>query len=107
LALADATHTVSTILQNTYGGYLKSDIVQLAHHGTYPGHKSLYTKINASVLLWPSNTANAKKQYSNDAVREAINKAKDVYLSKDTDVTLYLPYTAKNNKGEFLKSIGK
>ena len=107
LALADATHTVSTILQNTYGSYLKSDIVQLAHHGTYPGHKSLYTKINASVLLWPSNTANAKARYSDDAVREAINKAKDVYLSKDTDVTLYLPYTVKNNKGDFLKSIGK
>ena len=107
LVLADATHTVSTILQNSYGTYLKSDIVQLAHHGTYPGHASLYTKINAPVLLWPSNTDNAKKQYSNDAVREALNKAKDVYLAKDTDVTLVLPYTAKNNKKDFLKSIGK
>ena len=107
LALADATHTVSTILQNTYGSYLKSDIVQLAHHGIYPGHASLYTKINAPVLLWPSNTENAKEQYSNDAVREALAKAKDVYLSKDTDVVLTLPYTPKNNKKDFLKSIGK
>ena len=107
LALADATHTVSTILQNSYGSYLKSDIVQLAHHGTYPGHASLYTKINAPTLLWPTNTANAKKQYSNDAVREALAKAKDVYLSKDTDVVLSLPYTVKNNKSSFLKSIGK
>jgi hypothetical protein len=57
--------------------------------------------------LWPSNTANAKKQYSNDAVREALSKAKDVYLSKDADVTLTLPYTVKNNKQAFLKSIGK
>lgn len=107
LALADATHTVSTVLQNNYGSYLKSDIVQIAHHGTYPGHASLYTKINAATLLWPSNTANAKKQYSNDAVREALSKAKDVYLSKDADVTLTLPYTVKNNKQTFLKSIGK
>ena len=107
LALADATHTVSTILQNNYGSYLKSDIVQLAHHGTYPGHASLYTKINASTLLWPTNTANAKKQYSNDAVKEALNKAKDVYLSKDADVELTLPYSVKNNKQAFLKSIGK
>ena len=107
LALADATHTVSTILQNTYGSYLKSDIVQLAHHGTYPGHASLYSKINASVLLWPSNTANAKKMYSDSAVKEALSRAKDVYLSKNVDVTLNLPYTVKNNKQEFLKSIGK
>ena len=107
LALADATHTVSTILQNTYGSYLKSDIVQLAHHGTYPGHASLYSKINASVLLWPSNTANAKKMYSDSAVKEALSRAKDVYLSKNVDVTLTLPYTVKNNKQEFLKSIGK
>ena len=107
LALADATHTISTILQNTYGTYLKSDIVQLAHHGTYPGHASLYTKINASVLLWPSNTENAKKQYSDSAVKEALAKAKDVYLAKDVDVTLKLPYSVKNNKNDFLKSIGK
>ena len=57
--------------------------------------------------LWPSNTENAKEQYSNDAVREALAKAKDVYLSKDTDVILTLPYTPKNNKKDFLKSIGK
>ena len=107
LALADATHTVSTILQNTYGSYLKSDIVQLAHHGTYPGHASLYSKINASVLLWPSNTANAKKMYSDSAVKEAVSRAKDVYLSKNVDVTLTLPYSVKNNKQDFLKSIGK
>ncbi|MBE6533440.1 MAG: hypothetical protein E7678_00495 [Ruminococcaceae bacterium] len=107
LALADATHSVSTILQNTYGSYLKSDIVQLAHHGTYPGHASLYTKIGATTLLWPSNTANAKTFYSNDAVKEALAKAKDVYLSKDVDATLLLPYTLKNNKSQFLKSIGK
>ena len=107
LALADATHTVSTILQNTYGSYLKSDIVQLAHHGIYPGYASLYGKINASVLLWPSNTANAKKMYSDSAVKEAVSRAKDVYLAKNIDVTLTLPYTVKNNKQEFLKSIGK
>ena len=107
LALADTTHSVSTALQNTYGSYLKSDMVQLAHHGTYPGHASLYTKINAQVLFWPSNTANAKKQYSDSAVKEALNKAKDVYLSKGTDVTISLPYTVKNNKKDFLKSIGK
>ena len=107
LALADATHTVSTKLQDTYGSLLKSDIVQLAHHGTHPGHASLYTKINASVLLWPSNTANAKAQYSNSAVKEALAKAKDVYLAKNVDVTFNLPYTIQNNKQAFLRSIGK
>ena len=107
LALADATHKISTTLQNTYGSLLKSDMVQLAHHGTYPGHAALYTKIDADLLFWPSNTANAKLRYSDSAVKEAINRASDVYLAKGTTVTLALPYTPKNNKQEFLKSIGK
>ena len=35
------------------------------------------------------------------------SKYHNVYLAKDVDVTLKLPYSVKNNKDDFLKSIGK
>ena len=32
---------------------LKSDVVQVAHHGYWGGSKELYTMINPNVMLWP------------------------------------------------------
>ena len=105
ILLGDALEKAATILTNMYGAHLKSDMVQLAHHGTTPGTKALYTNINAPVLLWPSNADNVKNRYynqSNAALIEAVSKAKDIYLASEGTATLTLPYTIKNNKDAFL-----
>lgn len=39
-------------LINTYGEELKSDIVQMAHHGQRGSQKALYDLVNADVYLW-------------------------------------------------------
>ena len=39
-------------LVNTYGEELKSDIVQMAHHGQKGSHKALYDLVDAKVHLW-------------------------------------------------------
>ena len=39
-------------LINTYGEDLKSDIVQMAHHGQRGSQKALYDLVNADVFLW-------------------------------------------------------
>ena len=88
-----------------YGTYLESDMVQLAHHGTYPGYASLYSTIKAPILIWPSNLTNAKTQISNSAVAAAVSYATDIYLANSGNVTLTLPYTPINNKQEFLDSL--
>lgn len=41
-------------LVKTYGEDLKSDIVQMAHHGQKGAHKALYDLVNAKVHLWPT-----------------------------------------------------
>ena len=105
LALADTTHVSGDILRNMYGSYLESDMVQLAHHGTYPGYASLYNTIKAPVLIWPSNLANAKTQITNGAVAAAVNHATDVYIANIENITLTLPYTPVNNKQQFLDSL--
>ena len=105
LALADTTHVSGDILKNTYGAYLESDMVQLAHHGTHPGYASLYNAIKAPVLIWPSNLANAKAQITNGAVAAAVGQATDIYIANSGNITLKLPYTFVNNKQEFLDSL--
>jgi beta-lactamase superfamily II metal-dependent hydrolase len=111
LLLGDAYDDVAPFLTSTYGSYLKSDMVQLAHHGTYPGTEALYTNINAQVLFWPSDAVNAKNRYNESGkygpLRKAISVAKDVYLASEGTVTLTLPYTIKNNKDAFLNRVVK
>ena len=41
-------------LVNTYGEKLKSDIVQMAHHGQKGSQKALYDLVDAKVHLWPT-----------------------------------------------------
>ena len=105
LALADTTHVSGDILREMYGAYLESDMVQLAHHGTYPGYASLYNTIKAPILIWPSNLTNAKTQITNSAVAAAVNHATDIYLANSGNVTLDIPYTPINNKQQFLDSL--
>ena len=109
IALGDVLKNAATIICNMHGSYLKSDIVQLAHHGTTPGTVALYTNINAPILLWPSCASNVKTRYKSsghESLSEAINKAKDVYLAGEGSITLNLPCKVVNNKSAFLKRMG-
>lgn len=41
-------------LLNIYGDFLKSDILQVAHHGLIGGDKKLYQTIDPDICLWPT-----------------------------------------------------
>ncbi|MBP3479204.1 MAG: hypothetical protein J6K03_06955 [Oscillospiraceae bacterium] len=47
--------------------YLKSDIVQMAHHGLNGAHQELYDAIDAKVLFWSLWNTLALKQLADDA----------------------------------------
>jgi beta-lactamase superfamily II metal-dependent hydrolase len=103
LLLADTTHKSGKIIEDTYGDHLRSTMVQLAHHGLAPSYASLYEKIQAKVLIWPSIYSYASENYQlyNDPISKALSYASDVYLADFEDgytLTLKLPYTAINNK---------
>ena len=100
---------IAKFLTDTYGAYIKSDIVQLGHHGSWPGTETLYSNINAPVVFWPSSADNAKNRYKasdHASLRKAISLAKDVYLASEGSATLTHPYTIVNNKSAFLKRLG-
>ena len=114
MVLADATGAMlKNIVTKMYTSHLKSDIVTLAHHGTWATTPDIYSKyIKASVLLWPTNTAGANTFYhkregsteSQAAVKAAVNTATDVFLAGGTDTKLMLPYTTTGNRQSFINN---
>ena len=52
MLLGDSTVKNSKQLAATYGDYLKSDILQLAHHGLVGGDKQLYMYIDPEICFW-------------------------------------------------------
>lgn len=109
MLLGDACDDVPKFLTSAFGTYLKSDMVQLAHHGTYPGTETLYSNINAPILFWPSCASNVKARYNSnghESLRKAISIAKDVYLAGDGTTTVSIPCKIVNNKSAFMKRMG-
>ena len=75
MMLGDARTGMSKQLEFSYSSsVLKSDIVQMAHHGYSGCQDSLYEKINASVVLWPmdvigkDNVEIFKNYYNSDSI---------------------------------------
>lgn len=52
LLLGDCMHEACRRLAHTYGDYLKSDILQVAHHGLIGGDRELYELIDSEICLW-------------------------------------------------------
>ena len=97
--LGDTDPTAIGIFQKRFGDLLKSDVVQVAHHGYYGGTKEVYDVIAAPIVLWPVPYIHpiTKAGRYNDpnfsmVTREMIrDHAKAVYLQwKGTDI-LSLP----------------
>lgn len=53
MAFGDATGPVNMQVLNTFGSYIKADVMQLPHHGTAGGSLELYKKVDPSICLWP------------------------------------------------------
>ena len=107
MLLADTCYASGPILNNTWGEYLKSDIMQIAHHGCWPSVKEIYESIQAEVVLFPALMRNFKNYVVDERWAEVMNTAlgyaKDIYVSGDALEIIELPYTVKNNKEEVLE----
>jgi hypothetical protein len=105
--LADATHATGRILVSMYGTYLKSDIVQLSHHGVIGIIPDIYNYIKAPVLLWPATDSAVKKFYKDSYNAAALNYTRDLYVANTGITTLEMPYVIKSNKTAVLNKILK
>ena len=104
MILGDSTTRSSNHLVNTYGDYLKSDIVQIAHHGKTGGTVALYETIDADVLLWPGGVANFNGDGNMDCLRtrdynaKALELAEEAYIAGANIFTLIMPYTPEDGE---------
>lgn len=89
-------------LLNTYREELKSDIVQMAHHGQDGVDKQVYDAVDADVHLWPTPIwvwNNSSNKYLIDEVRKWLYG--DTFLTaseKDIVSCLYAEYPADTTK---------
>ena len=85
--LADAENGVSYALTGTYtSSFLKSDIMQMAHHGFEDGVKpGLIEAIDPDVILWPMDII----KYENGAISEHYTHTfgEKYELTDDSDIT--------------------
>lgn len=101
MVLGDASPVTSSHLVKAYKQYLKSDMVQIAHHGFDGGTVSLYKAIDARVALWPTGVACIDGTYrdlmAKDYNAKAVELADEVYIAGMVGHTLIMPYTPAEN----------
>ena len=101
LVLGDASHSGCSLAFYTFGDYLKSDYVQIAHHGagvgayTTFGVTSVYSAAAAPVVLWPAADYTFEKYRANEHNAHALNlpSTKEIVVAGNRTFCIELPYT--------------
>ena len=104
MVTGDATGYTMQIIADTYGTALKSDVVQLAHHGSITsgnngGTQKAYELMKPSVLLWPvgdQHYSTVKEYTYNHVLYDSRNpNFAELYIAgwQGNTVTISLPYT--------------
>jgi len=109
MMLADTYTTSANILCNMWGNYLKSDVVQIAHHGCWPATADLYHKIQGKLIIIPT-LVGGYRVYLDDSRWENVTNAylkyaTDISVSLDKMVIIELPYAFKNDINQRLAEI--
>ena len=93
----DAGHEESYILEARYPKYLKSDIVQQAHHGHFGTTDNFYRLVDADVALFPVTQIKFDEELDHwSANRVSLEIADEYYIASNGTVEIDLPY----KKGE-------
>ena len=102
MVLGDSNTPSNNILSKMYGNYLKSDIVQVTHHGAVGGTVQVYNLIDADTALWPGGMSSFDNRSQRDENVFLLKQVRDVYVAADDVYTLTLPYTPVGNNTKFV-----
>ncbi len=110
MLLADTCYASGPILHSMWGDYLKSDIMQMAHHSMWPSVETIYHDIQAEVILHSTMYSIMKDNIQPTTnwagvMEAALSYAKDMYVSDSHGEVIMLPYVTQNNKEEVLEYI--
>lgn len=91
--LGDANFTECTIMVARYGSYIKSDIVQVAHHGFNAANVGIYFCIDAKVALYPTDGSNYDKCQFSASNINVTQLSEEIFIAGNGTAALSLPYT--------------
>lgn len=92
LFLGDSNVAECSILVSRYGAYLKSDIVQVAHHGYNAANVGIYFFADAKVALYPTRKSNFEQDQVTESNRKVKELSKEMFVAGLGTVGLKLPY---------------
>ena len=109
MLLADTCYDSGPIMHKMWGDHLKSDMVQVAHHGMWPSVAEIYEDIKAEIVLFPDLKKNVKSWIKDSrwkAVMDVIlSYARDIYISGDAlEIIEFQPFP-ENNKDSVLQML--
>lgn len=89
----DASGIAADILLSRYGSLLKSDIIQIAHHGHFGLSTAFYETVQAEITLFPTTQIKYDEEFLKfEANRCAVALCKYCYISSNGTVAIPLPY---------------
>ena len=95
----DCSAESDKVLVRRYGDYIKSDVVQISHHGHSGTSPQFYRNVNAECALFPVTVIKYDEEWPRqEANRVAVEIAKEVYIASDGTVEIPLPYVYGNTK---------
>ncbi len=102
LILNDVSELSGERLVARYGDELKSDIVQLSHHGQMGAKKSTYDVIDAKIRLWPTPywVWTQPERFKIGEVRDWFNLSENGGSENDLVACLYDEYPEDRTKAE-------
>lgn len=92
LFLGDISILASDILYKRYGDYMKSDIVQVSHHGFNGASAQLYDYISAKIALFPTRQSSFNENLHREANQKVLELSKEVYIAGNGMTSFRLPY---------------
>ncbi len=99
---AGDSHTDMTpLLIKHYGSYLKSDFVQVVHHGATGASNEFYQAVDPTVVVWPLGTWDYypwRRYETYNSFLFSSNNVKEIVLAGHTDRVFELPYTFPTEK---------
>ncbi len=105
--LGDTETAASEIICDIYGDYLKSDMVQVSHHGYNGATIEFYRLISPLFAFWPTSANEFASQTSGSGssgyamVDYYVAKElglKEIYCASPDNISISLPYLAGSNK---------
>lgn len=95
----DSSAHSNKILTGRYNEALKSDIVQISHHGHFGLSPKFYRRVNAQCTLFPVTVIKYEEEWPRqEANRVAFEIAKESYIASNGTVEIPLPYVFGQTK---------